>query len=163
MDGNQISGCVSLRGFFTTQLWLQDQSLREIEKRLGLDAGRLAQGAWFATPVQMPRPDDFEFAGYSQVAGHRTASQYGNLNSPAGKYEKQAYNSQKQLAIDRWKTLGGNRLIKVIPMTGHSLSMSDDYQYPPGSGIPQWKFVNLISCRGICFVGDYPDGKFMTS
>lgn len=161
MNPNQISGTVPLRGFFTTQLYLHGQSLREIEKRLGLDAGRLAQGAWFATPIQIPRSDDFEFAGYSQVAGHHTASQYGDLNSTAGKHQKQANIARKQSLIEQWRTLGGNRLIKVIPMTGHSLNMSNDYQYPPGSGIPQWKFVNAISCRGICFVGDYPDGKFI--
>lgn len=160
MSTNQISGSVPLRGFFTIQKCLHGRSLQDIERILGLDSGRLAQGAWFATPIQLVHPGDFEFAGYSQVAGHHTISQYGNINSPANKYEMDAHKRIKESLIKEWQTLGENRLIKVIPMTGHSLSMSNDYQYPPGSGIPQWKFINYISCRGICFVNDYPNGKF---
>lgn len=56
---------------------------------------------------------------------------------------------------------GSDRLIKVIPMIGHSPNMSDDYQYPPGSGIPQWKVTKEIYCKGICYVKDYPKGKFI--
>ncbi len=63
---------VALRGFFTKQIYLQGQTLREIEDRLGFDSGRLSLGAWFATVVRLPMVDEFEFAGYSQVAGHHT-------------------------------------------------------------------------------------------
>jgi len=161
MNKTEVSNYVSLRGFFTTQIYLQGQSLREIEIRLGFDAGRLAQGAWFAVATQLPGPDDFEFAGYSQVAGHNTASQYGNLNKPANDQEKQGYLNRKRSVISQWQLFGASRLVKVIPMTGHSLNMSDDYQYPPGSGIPQWKVIKPVLCRGICFVGDYPKGRFI--
>lgn len=155
------TGAVALRGFFTTQLYLQGQTLREIELRLGFDQGRLSLGAWFATPSQLPGPNDFEFAGYSQVAGHRTAKEYGeDINNPKNDNEKKAYLLRKRSVIEHWQLYGSNRLIKVIPMIGHTLNMSDDYQYPPGTGVPQWKITTALLCNGICFVNDYPNGKF---
>lgn len=155
------TGPVALRGFFTTQLFLQGQTLREIELRLGFDQGRLSLGAWFVTPKQLPGIHDFEFAGYSQVASHRTAKEYGeNLNKPDTESEKQAHHTRKKSVVDSWQLYGSARLVKVIPMIGHSLSMSDDYQYPPGTGIPQWKMINPVLCDAICYVGDYPNGKF---
>ena len=161
MNKSEVSNTVALRGFFTTQLHLQGQTLREIELRLGFDSGRLSLGAWFATPLQLPKPEDFEFAGYSQVASHRTAKEYGSLNNPLSEAGKQAHLNRKRSLINQWQIYGSNRLIKVIPMIGHSLNMSDDYQYPQGSGIPQWKIINPILCRGICFVSDYPKGRFI--
>jgi hypothetical protein len=161
MNNTDVSNLVALRGFFTTQMYLQGQSLREIEFRLGFDAGRLSLGAWFAAATQLPGPDDFEFAGYSQVAGHHTAKVYGNINSPSNDSERQAILARKKSVIARWELYGSERLIKVVPMIGHSLNMIDNYQYPPGSGIPQWKITKPVLCRGICFVKEYPNGKFI--
>jgi len=155
---------VNLRGFFTTQIWLQGQTLREIEKRLGFDSGRFSQGVWFTTAVRLPQPEEFEFAGYSQVAGHHTKEIYGDINSSLNKQENAILN-QKRLNVIRneWSLYGNKRLIKVIPMIGHSLMMGDNYQYPPGSGIPQWKIVAPIGIpwKGISFVDNYPNGQFI--
>ena len=155
---------VNLRGFVTTQKYLQGQTLREIEIRLGFDKGRLSLGAWFAVAMRLPNHSQFEFAGYTQVAGHHTHEQYGDLNSPASPEEKAIYLARKMNIIQtKWSLNGEKRLVKVVPMIGHSLQMSDDYQYPPGSGIPQWKITAWpgLPFKGICFVGDYPDGKFI--
>jgi hypothetical protein len=155
---------VNLKGFFTTQRWLQGQTLSEIEQRLGLNSGRLSHGAWFATAVDLPKPEDFEFAGYSQVAGHHTKKIFGNLNTPNNQEEKTIYIQRQMRVIStEWSLYGDKRLIKVIPMIGHSIMMSDDFQYPPGSGIPQWKIISKhgIPWRGICFVKDYPNGRFI--
>ena len=164
MVNTQDLNPVALGGFFTVQLYLQGQKLAEIESRLGFDRSRLAQGAWFVTPIGLPGPNDFDLAGYSQVAGHRTREQYGELNSPVNDLEKAAYLQKKKNAMATWALHGQKRLIKVIPMTGHSLNMSDNYQYPPGSGIPQWRISRAketILWRGICFVKDYPNGRFI--
>lgn len=154
MNKNDISGLVNLGGFFTTQIYLQGQTLAEIECRVGFDSGRLSLGAWFAAAIQLPGPDDFELAGYSQVAGHLTKKQYGNINSPANDSEKEAYLRRKKMAIAEWQLHGSHRLIKIIPMLG-------PIAYPIGSGIPQWKIVQPVLCQGICFVKDYPNGKFI--
>lgn len=160
MNKSDISNLVNLKGFFTTQVYLQGQNLAEIERRVGFDSGRLSQGAWFAAAIQLPGPDDFELAGYSLVPAHRTVEKYGDINNPKTDWEKEGYLRRKKLAITQWELSGLHRLIKVIPMIGHSLGMSDDYQYPQGSGIPQWKITKPVLCEGICFVKDYPNGRF---
>jgi hypothetical protein len=160
MNKSDISNLVNLRGFFTTQIYLQGQTLAEIERRLGFDSGRLSLGAWFAAAINLPGPDDFEFAGYSMVPGHRTIEKYGDINNPGTDPEREAHLRRKRSVISEWDLSGIHRLIKVIPMIGHSPNMSDDYQYPQGSGIPQWKIIKPILCEGICFVKDYPNGRF---
>ncbi len=154
----------SLKGFFTTQIQLQGRTLADIESRLGFESGRLSQGAWFVAATQLPTPDEFEFAGYSQVAGHHTQEQYGDLNSPIGEHERAAYLLRKRNIISSvWSLNGDRRLIKVLPTIDHNSLLSDDHQYPPGTGIPQWKIIarNGIPCRAICFVSDYPNGRFI--
>jgi hypothetical protein len=161
MVNQQLTNTVYLKGFFTLKLYLLGQTLREIEQRMGFDAGRLSLGAWFATPLGIPSEDEFELAGYSQVAGHHTREQYGdNLNNPGTDGEKQAYAIQKRNVIQGWQLYGTNQLIKVLPMIGHSINMSDDFQYPPGTGIPQWKMIKPILCRGLFYSNTYPGGRF---
>ena len=155
---------VNLRGCFTTQRWLQGRTLREIELRLGFHQGRLSQGAWFATAFRLPKPEEFEFAGYTQVAGHRTKKADGDLSTPANQEEKSNYLKRQMSVINNeWSLLGNRRLIKVIPMLDHSIMMSDDLQYPPGLGIPQWKIVLSygVPWKGVCMVKDYPNGRFI--
>lgn len=157
------TGPVSLSGFFTTQIYLQGKTLGEIEMLVGFDRGRLINGAWFVTAINLPKMEDFDLVGYSQVAGHHTKEQYGDLNNPNGKWEEDSYRIKKQNAMSGWNSFGSQRLIKIIPMVGNDPLMSDDYQYPPGSGIPQWKIKRNrpILWRGICYVGDYPNGRFI--
>lgn len=157
------SGPVSLSGFFTIQIYLQGRTLAEIERLVGFERGRLINGAWFATALNLPGIDDFELAGYSQVAAHHTLEQYGDLNNPKGKWEQDAYSIKKQNAMSEWSLFGSKRPIKIIPMVGHDNDMKDDYQYPPGSGIPQWKIKRQkpVLWRGIGYVGNYPNGRFI--
>lgn len=160
---NKLNNLVELGGFFTTQLWVQGKTLREIERLMGFDNGRLSQGAWFATVAfRLPKPEEFEFAGYSHVAGHRTTKVYGNLNSPQTQNEKDYYAKQKETIIrTKWSMQGSSRLIKVVPMIGHSIFMGDDFQYPPGAGIPQWKLVKKLYWKGISFVKEYSEERFI--
>ena len=160
MDGNNITETMSLRGFFTTQKHLQGKTLREIERLLGFNDGRLSKGAKFFTPLILPGIDGFEFAGYSQVAGHHTQAQYGNINSPEGPAEKKQYDEMKKKVAGSWTLYGSERLIKVLPVTRPRDGVPDDFQYPPGLGIPQWKMTNQVECRVISFVRDY-DGRFI--
>jgi len=155
------TGTVYQKGFFTTQRYLQGKTLVEIERLLGFREGRLSKGAWFFVANRLPGTNDFDLAGYSQVAGHRTHQQYGStLNNPSSPSNADALEVQKKNAIACWSLHGRDRLIKVKPEIEHNSTLSDDFQYPPGHGIPQWKVKNLITCRAICFVNGYPDGRF---
>lgn len=144
-------------GFVTRQLNLQGQTLSEIERRLGYHAGRLSQGAYFFVLEQLPESHQFDLAGYTQVAGHHTKEQYGSINDAADPM----LNRKKELATAQWSKHGYNRLVKVKAVTGHDQSMKEDDQYPPGSGIQQWKVTAPLPFRVEAIVLDYPNGRFI--
>jgi hypothetical protein len=129
------------KGFFTTVGWLKGRTLQEIESLLGFQRDRLNWGARVYIAFRLPQIDEFELAGYSQVASHQTQEQYGsNLNSPQNKSEMDAYKVKKGLAMSCWAMSGKDRIVKILPAKRHSDLIPDAIQYPPGQGIPQWKF-----------------------
>lgn len=121
---------IAVQGYVTQYKFIAGRSLREIEKLLGFHAGRLAQGATFAALDRLPSFGDFTTAGYSQVAAHRH-------RTPEGLDMDRI----KRMAMSAWATTGPDRLLKVVPMMGHSTAMDDDLQYPPGQGVAQWKLT----------------------
>ena len=158
-----VNDTLHLDGFFTQQLWLQGQSMPEIEKRLGFHAGRLKEGCIILAAIKVPEAGDFEFAGYSQVAAHKTAQQYGSLNQTSNKSEADAYAIRKKNVMAGWGTYGQSRLIKILPGIRHNSALTNDYQYPPGTGIPQWKLVKQVAFKVINILApaEYPNGRFI--
>ena len=148
---------IQLTGFVTRQINLQGRSLAEIERLIGYHTGRLAQGATFLAAVELPQPKGFELAGYSQVAEQHTHKQYKNINNPADPILAQ----KKAMAASQWSLHGSNRLVKVLPGIRHNASMQPDDQYPPGSGIPQWKLILPIRFQVEAVVIDYASGRFI--
>ena len=124
---------VAVKGYVTQLGFLAGRPLREIESLLGYSPCRLARGASFAAPDRLPNINEFETAGYSQVAAHRHVMPAGL--DPTG---------LRRMARSAWSLTGPDRLIKVLPETPHDRMLSDDVQYPPGQGIPQWKIVLAI-------------------
>ena len=127
---------ISVRGFVTQLKYLAGRPLWEIELFLGYRSGRLAKGAAFATLDRLPQINEFETAGYSQVAAHRHVMPAGL--DPVG---------LRRMAMSAWTLVGPDRLIKVLPETPHDSSLRDDEQYPPGQGVPQWKVTSPIQGR----------------
>lgn len=152
-----IGDVVSRAGFVTRQINLQGQSLREIEVRLGYHAGRLSKGAYFLVALELPQNSGFDLAGYSQVAAHHTNERYGNLNDPSNA----SLDRMKNIASSGWGLTGKDRLVKIVPVVGHDDTMTDDDQYPVGSGIPQWKLTQPIKFLVEDFVVAYPSGRFI--
>jgi hypothetical protein len=128
-----VGGKIDVTGFVTQYKYLAGRSLLQIESLLGFHPARLARGASFATLDRLPTLHEFETAGYSQVAGrrHRAPSDL----DPVG---------LRRMAMSAWAMTGPDRLIKVLATTRHDASMSDDAQYPPGEGVPQWKITRPV-------------------
>ena len=135
---------ISVRGCITQEKYIKGRTLKDIERILGFHQGRLSKGMIVAALLQTPSKRGFELLGYTQVAGHR--------------FDKDAL---KTLDVDKLKelvmqnaftTVGTNRLVKVIPNIPHSNSMTDDEQYPPGWGVPQWKLTTTLTARVIAVV-----------
>ena len=131
-----------MTGFVTRASYLRMQTASELERRLGYTPGRLDAGWWLLWLMQIPSPDDFEFAGYTQMSG---GVPHGHL-APAGRpaIEQSMHIAgwdvtarKRKVIADAFRIAGRERLAKVAPVNPAAGPMP----YPPGSGIPQWKIV----------------------
>ncbi len=139
-----INNYISVTGFITQEIYLKNKSLRDIERLLGFQWGRLNEGLIVAALVQIPEDSQYELAGYSQVAGHK-------FND--GSLKKLDERKLKEILRKEVFALSGNkRLVKVIPNSPHKSSISADLQYPPGLGIPQWKLTRPVTAKVIAII-----------
>jgi hypothetical protein len=105
-----------------------------------------------AALVELPGMQQFELAGYSQVATHRH-------QAPEGlEIEKIKAN-----AMATWSTVGFERLVKVLPALRHDPNLSPDIQYPPGLGVPQWISTVALQALVAGIVTAYPDGRYLAA
>lgn len=142
-----------LDGFITQEKFIRGRTLGELERILGFHKGRLAKGAKVVTLTLMPKIDDFELRGYSQVAGHHFQNQFGE------QMDHLDMQKLKRMAMLTWGLQGPNRLIKILPETRHDQALDSDQQYPPGLGIPQWLLTKKMPMTIIATCTDYPDGR----
>lgn len=132
---------LTVRGCITQEKYIKGRTLSELESILGFHAGRLSKGATVAALLQVPGKSQFNLLGYTQVAEH--------------KISKEAFNGldtdklKELLLRETFTTFGVNRLVKVIPKTEHTKSMTNDEQYPPGWGVPQWKLTAELPAQVI--------------
>lgn len=132
-----MNDVVRVKGCVTQEKYLKGRTIQEIEKILGFQAGRLTAGATIAALQQVPETDQFELAGYTQVATHRF-----DKDKALAKLEE---NKLKQmLRTNVFAVNGPGRLVKVIPVTPHDTLLDENIQYPPGLGVPQWKLTTLV-------------------
>ena len=128
-----------VRGYVTQDKFIAGRPMAEIERNLGFHAGRLAKGALFIRIDRLPLAHEFELAAYSMTAEHHYTPP---TNLDIAKL--------KTLAMRAWTLAGPDRLVKVIATIGHDSSMTNDDQYPPGQGVPQWKITTLVPGTVVC-------------
>jgi hypothetical protein len=162
-----IGEYINVKGFVTQEKFINGKSLSELERILGFQAGRLNEGAVFYALKQLPMPEQFEFKGYTQVAEHHFTEQYGgssflnqDRNESKKDYDTRMLKVKNNIIKTVWAETGPERLIKVRAIKDHDSSLHDDTQYPPGSGVPQWKLIDYIRACAIAEIFDYPNGVF---
>ena len=130
---------ITIRGYFTKEIWLRNQKLDEIAKRLGFEEERLGTGgAAVYRLLQLPGEDDFEFAGYTHWSG-------GKPKTPgASALDGGDIKALKRGLRDTWTLQGGYRLVKLVPTIPHN----DKSIYPPGHGVHQWRISESAAERG---------------
>lgn len=154
-----VGGTANLRGFFTKALYVRNQPSREIEKRLGYRAGRLDEGWWLCFLLQMPKGDDFEVRGYSQMSGGVAQGHLASPPDPRNAEQKLAADGVDMVKVkgnllrDVFRLSGPERLAKVIPARGEF----GENDYPPGSGIPQWTLTKPLQFKVAAFMGPRED------
>lgn len=147
-----IGEIVSVSGCFTKEKFIAGRTLGEIENILGFRAGRLSGGVAVAVLLELPGLQQFELAGYSQVATHRR-----------GPVEGLNIEKLKAAARETWTTAGFERLVKVLPAIRHDPAMNPDIQYPPGRGVPQWIATVSVRATVVAVVAEYPLGRYIAA
>ena len=150
---------IKVKGYITQLHFIAKKTGPQLESLIGYRAGSLGFGWALLYLTKMPKPKDFLFRGYSQMAG---GVSMGHLKNPLDKRTAEQKLKDDNFDVVRLKEaiiknvfqLSGNkRLVKVIP--NKTLSGSKDY--PPGSGIPQWELVNKMPFKVAAVI--LPDGK----
>lgn len=131
-----LNNYIQVRGCITQEKYLKGRSTAELERILGFKTGRLFSGYVVAVLEQVPQLDEFELLGYTQVAGHKFGPEA--LNGLDVNKLKQTV-QQTVFSIT-----GDNRLVKILPNLPHQQFMSNEEQYPPGLGVPQWKLLKPV-------------------
>ena len=73
-----------VRGYITQEKYIKGQLLGEIEKRLGLPAGTLSEGAHVMALSRLPQPNEFELRSYTNQPGGRPYVRGGKYPPGAG-------------------------------------------------------------------------------
>lgn len=137
---------ISVRGCITQEKYIKGRTVGELENILGFHKGRLSKGIIVAALLQIPSKTQFELLGYTQVAGHK-------INDDT--FKGLDVDKLKEIVMrDTFTTAGANRLVKVLPNIQHSEYMTNDEQYPPGYGVPQWKLTTKVNAKVVAIVNE---------
>jgi hypothetical protein len=139
----EASGC------FTQEKFIAGRSLKDIEKNIGFEEGRLAKGGIVLALTRLPRKGEFRVAGYTNVSLH-------NFEFPDGLDP----NVLEKNAMEQWQLQGLDRLVKVVPTITHDPRKAPDMQYPHARGIPQWDVLVKLPCIVAGNLSNYPDGIY---
>jgi hypothetical protein len=145
-----LHSTINVTGFVTLKKFLAGKNLQQIESLLGFHQGRLKMGATILELQGTPSAGEFDLAGYSQVADHR-------FNKAA--LSGFDMSKLKGIVQDVWSQ-PGEKLVKVIATTHHDSDMTNDEQYPPGQGVPQWKLTAQKPATVTAILMDYSNGVY---
>lgn len=121
---------------------------RRTEANVGFHPGRLSNGFKLLLLKRLPQPQDFELHGTTLRSGGRFGlpettgaadRRRGSVHeSILNKRGAAGYQDLQDQALGFVSITGPNRLVKILPATGHNAAMSPADQYPMGGGFLQW-------------------------
>lgn len=147
-----VGEIIKVSGCFTKEKFITGRTLAEMEKILGFRAMRFASGITVAALLELPKIDEFEVSGYTNVASHKFKLSPG-LD----------VNVLKKNAMSTWTATGFERLVKVRPVLRHQDDLHPDIQYPPGRGAPQWVAKVPLKAKIVAIVTGYPGGRYVAA
>lgn len=139
-----------VRGFIVPLEFIRGMSLMEIERTLGLAAGRLDRGAAFALLNGIPAEHELEYFGDTRSPEHRF-EQVRNKQIGRQELNNAAYN---------YIQTARPKLIKVIAIKDHNPMMTEDQNWPSGHGAMQYKLIVNKPAMIVDLVESYPTGRF---
>lgn len=139
-------------GFVVPKEFIVGSSLESLEKILGYKKGRLKIGAAFAQLYSIPHQHELEYYGDTSAAQHRFEER------------RNKEISQNELSNSAFSYLQPNtKLIKVIPLQSENPLLSEDENWPSGTGAMQFKIRKGIVKPAVIInvVENYPSGIFV--
>lgn len=119
----QISGCI------TQECFIKGRTIPDIEKILGFNENILQSGVAVAALIELPRLNQFELLGYTQV----TKDKFNKIAISGEQIEK----IKEQVLSEAFTIFGRKRLVKVISLKSND-SLDPKHKYKVGLGAPQW-------------------------
>jgi hypothetical protein len=167
----QLGETIPLGGDVTTLQWIKPGYEAETCLSLGYRIDRLSSGYQIGFLRQMPRPDDFIFAGTSLRSGGRLGlpkrdqdndKQRRHVHDEMVKERgAEAVRQMQRAALSMISLHGAQRLVKILPVILHDPFMSPAEQYPMGGGGLQWTLVRPLDF--LIAVQVFPDGTVRTT
>ena len=140
-----------LTGNVTTLIWIGARTPQELELHIGYGGGRLANGYRVALLKDNLLPQDFEFEGTTLRSGGRLGLPASSVpadqlrkrvhDQMISEYGAEGYRNMQMRAISSVRTVGNERIAKVVPVTSHDPLLAPDVQYPMGGGGLQWTIL----------------------
>jgi len=155
------------KGFVTRLIFVVNGPARELEARIGDHRGRLDRGWSLLLLKEKVAPGEIALAGYSHLTGGRIGPPEQGLARQTVEADAAGFldmGGVKRSLAESFVFAGPQRIVKIIPATGHDPAMREPDQYPVGSGIPQWILltektfiVAATVAPGMTYLGGGPD------
>jgi hypothetical protein len=143
-------------GIITQQNVIAGAKRFDVERKMGFNAGHLAQGYTVARLQLAPKYDDWTFRRYTQMAGHAADWDPEEMGEDTRTAEEALLANgytvdtmKNEVMMMEFHTSGPKRLIKIIP----AVNPKGWPQYPEGAGAPQWILHNPLPMVVAAFVG----------
>lgn len=149
----KIGDMVGLKGCFTEEYFVRGLSLRQIGKELGLPLHILADGAYVAFAVELPRYPDFELGGWAKYSTDKFIDyRKGKMDWSELKFEETYAGIRVPISIDEAKkawlsNMRNEKLIKVLPQI-----KDPNAEYPVGGLASQIIIRNEVRCQIVKFL-----------
>lgn len=158
---------IKAKGFVTRLIFVINKSSDQLEDLIGYHRGRLARGWSLLLLKETVAPSEIVLAGYSHFSGGRIGGPQEGLTRETVETHAAGFLDMgrvKQSLAESFVIEGPQRIVKVIPATGHDPAMAEPDQYPVGLGIPQWiltaekTFIVAATVQpGMRYLGGGPD------
>lgn len=142
---------VERKGDITALNFIGAGAPEHLERVLGFEPGRLANGYAVLGLRDHVAVDEFQLGGMTHFSGGRYGLPLADPAADAARpsvdaavtrdYDEGGRKLREMAAAKINRLSGTERTVKIVPVIGHSEDLAPSQQYPQGSGAPQWKLV----------------------
>jgi hypothetical protein len=146
----KLGSVITVTGLFTQELFIAGRTLSEIEHILGFFNSRFFGGMAIAALLQYPEIGEFELG--ARVEPPEDPENPAEAADPA---------ILKAEAMSTWRTMGLQRLVKVLSVANPDPNMKADLAMRAGFGAPQFNAKVPLRARIVDIIPGYPFDRYL--